>query len=120
MVEDTIQVKNFVKQTKKRLLNPNIISNPFTGEFYYFKRIITVNLTPVYPNVSFLAFFIAIPILFFKLSLWLLLLTFPFLFVGFLFSNLFMYMGLSKGLRKSGYKGKIKYLRWAYVSGRNL
>ena len=81
---------------------------------------ITVDLTPVYPNITYIAFLLAVPIIFFKLSLWLLLITIPFLLGGFLGSSMFLYLGLHRGLRKVGYKGKIKFKRWSYVPNRNL
>jgi hypothetical protein len=116
LVENDNSLVSYIQRTKKKLLSDEIVKNPFTGDLSFFNNIISINLNCVYPDISILGLLITVPIIFFKLPIYLLLITIPFYLSGFLRSNLFLYLAIYRGLRKSGYNGKIIYKRWSYVS----
>lgn len=103
-----------MNESDKRLQNPNITKNPFTGRIKevtvnQFVKTYVVVMDPLYPPFYWFGLIGAIVPLFFtgiRFSLWLLpgLILFS---TGIFWSSLFVYLGLRVGLYKKGYKGEI-------------
>lgn len=111
-VEHDGKALKFFTETKERLKSPNMANNPFTGSLDYDQGEAVVNLSTIYPNVAILAVFPLVPVFLLGLSFWWLLFSIPFLAVGFAHTKYALYLGMRVGLRKAGYKGKIKMRRY--------
>ena len=106
---DEISLK-YLEETNERLQDNNFIKNPFKGGVHIGAKHTIIDMTPIYPNISWLAIFIIAPIFIFGWSYWWLLLTIPFFLVAFLYSKYGMFCGCYLGLKKHGYKHKITLL----------
>lgn len=115
--EDIISLK-YMEDTKQRLGRESLVHNPFIGSIKRWnnKRLegtyYGIDITPIYPKIYLWGIVLAlVPLLFtgLKLTIW----NYPgmVLFCGGVFwHRLFFYAVLRMGLRKAGYKGKIKLL----------
>jgi hypothetical protein len=106
---------NYIKETSEKLSSPNILDSPFRG---FIKEIeskddyfILSDLTPYIQPWIFLmgAVFLASLLSGFKPSLWFLI-TVPFIFATFVCSRFGLFLSFYFGLKKKGYKGRIKLL----------
>ena len=114
LTDNTKEVNEFLEKTIERGKEENLLKNPFRIDIRVFpseKQIISVfRMTPVYFNYSLFGF----PPLIFILALvgltwWLL----PFAILvslGIFWRREFYYLMSRLGLRKAGYKGKIKFV----------
>ena len=114
---DTSVIK-FMKESHDRLQSNNIVDNPFNGRIIRAKDNNTKKYTyvvimqPIYPKIYLIGlFYIGIALLFtgMRLSLWQL----PGIILyatGIFWSKIFIYSGLKMGLRKYGYRGKVRLL----------
>lgn len=103
-------MKGFVAKTKDNLEGHNMLTNPFVGGIDIKENIIILDMTPMYPNVSWYAVLscLIIPIFTgFTFSWWLILPVF-FALTSIPFSTWFIYQMFKKGARKAGYKGSLK------------
>ncbi len=109
----------FMEETKKRLADNNPITNPFYGTVKKLplskekKNNYVLVMDPVYIRFYNIGYFLLAGAFIFtglKLSIrylpGLILLS-----TSFFWSRFFMYLGLFFGLKKAGYKGKVKLLR---------
>lgn len=116
---DVASVKKFVRETKKRLETPDLARNPFSGyiksfEFDKTERITILKIVPLWPNFSpYVAILSLFPIIFFGgyNNPGLLLIPLIFLGLAFFWTEDFFYLILRIGLKKAGYKGKVKKLK---------
>lgn len=112
--EKKLEAVKFFQDLNEKLSDEDIVKNPFKGSLSSFyssdNSFFLLDITPVYPPVWYFMF---IPILLglffawfwlFWVGLGLLLVT------GFFYSPLFFALMLLLGLRKKGYKEKIKFL----------
>jgi len=113
-IEDCKTIDVFVNETNERLKEQNLVNNPFIdSKAIHLTNTIAIHLKPVYPNYPLIAFFfIFFPILYFKGISWSSWYIPSIVFLGLscLWSNRFLYFIMKLGLRKKGYKGKIKLL----------
>lgn len=109
-IKESKEVLDFVKETSKRLSKQNLIQNPFNGEMVLFKDTIALHIKPIYFNLPFyLSLFFGLTYLIFERT-FLFIMGAIFLLLSLLYSKEFFYFVFSKGLRKKGYKGRIKLL----------
>ncbi len=104
-------VNRFVNLTRERINSDNLIFSPFVGTINKIDNLLIVYIEPIYYNFTWLPLVAALFIFIYKgLTYWLL----PFLLIGcctFFWSWPFYYLLFKAGLRKEGYKGKIKLVR---------
>lgn len=106
-------INDFMKDTKEKLKDYDIVKNPFKGGIVEFvdKNIYVIEMTPVYYNFSVFGYvYILIIYVFIGLSLW----AIPgiiLVIMGLFWSKYFFFFMLKIGLKKYGYKGKIKLLK---------
>ena len=115
-VTDTPQVREFLSKTNGNLLKEDAVRNPFTGGVEIVHKdhnslqnnlYAIILMKPIYPNISYFGWFIAlVSFMLFGGSWWLLI---PILFgmTGIMFTKYPYYLGISKGLKKAGYDGKV-------------
>lgn len=115
--ETNIGVNVFMQQSNERLQNDNIVKNPFNGRIKKIysnkgKDSYVIIMNPIYPRIYLIGLFLMVVPLFFTgfyVSWWLLPGAIIFS-LGIFWSKIFVLLGLFIGLRKHGYKGKVKYL----------
>ena len=113
--ENDAVVEKFIKETQDRLTNPNLVKNPFHSKIIWFKNKEDITyilaIKPVYFNFTHYIWLIIFAWLFVfkRWSNWLILPMFLGC-LGIFWSKSFYQFMLTKGLRKSGYKGKITFL----------
>lgn len=109
----------YLEETNERLKEQNIVENPFTGYIkpifqLYDHTIFAVKMTPIYPPFWW-GGFITLPFLvLWKNSLWSwwYLPSTIMLVAGVLWTDWFILLGLTKGLRKKAkYRGKIEPIK---------
>lgn len=118
-VEDNNIVYEFMRDTHKRLQRKDLVKNPFIGRVVFLPRrldytkiIYLIEMESVYPKIYIFGFLILASFLIifgFNKPL-LLIIAIIFISPGLLHTKIFNYLIMSKGLRKAGYKGKIKLL----------
>lgn len=109
----------FMEETHRRLQVPNTVTNPFYGDI---KRLslegedkdhYVLVMDPVYPKLYKIGYFLLAGAFIFTGFRW----SIAYLpgiilsATSFFWSRFFMYLGLVLGLKKAGYKGKVKLLR---------
>lgn len=104
--------KEFFNETIDRLKEENIVKNPFRGKIFSITKppldYYILDLTPVYPKIHAIGIYLlVIAFIFGGFSLWLLPGAIIYSF-GFFSSSLFYYLMVILGLRKKGFKGKVK------------
>jgi len=113
-LEGTPEVMGFISDTKQRLLTPNIAKNPYKeAEILYLPNTLVYYAKPVYLlfplyasiSLAVLTFLFAG----FNYSIGYII-ALIFLSLTFFWSKTFTYLMLKIGLRKAGYKGKLKLL----------
>lgn len=114
IASNDIIAKNYFDDVKERLKQGHIIKNPFDGCLKIFnnkeKLFIAIDISPVYPPVYWFGLiWIAIIIFVWGFSWWALpgVLLFG---IIFFYSRLFFIILIIMGLKKVGYKGKVKLL----------
>ena len=116
---DNVQEANdFIVATDERINNVDIARNPFNGYAKIiskdsFNTLSVVKMVPLWPNFGpWIALFSLMPILIFG---WLspLTLSFPliFLLMSFFWSETFFVNVFMAGIKKAGYKGKVKKIK---------
>lgn len=103
----------FVDKTNIRLQENHLVRNPFYGQAKIYDGFIVVDLVPVYMNPGLLGLFMFIaPLVIstFKISLWLLP-GFLLMLSSIFWSKYFFVLMFILGLRKEGYKGKVKLIK---------
>lgn len=112
LIEDNDKINKFVEVMQNKLENPNMFENPFQGAIKRDKDFILIYLRLIWINPVYISFILTLIIFMGKgyLSLWLLILTIPLWLGAFAFTKMFTIIALYYSLRKSGYKGKIKFL----------
>lgn len=115
----TKEAIKFMKETNDRLQSTNPVTNPFYGSI---KRIplkkkdkdhYVLVMDPVYPKLYYMGYFL-LPGAFIFAGLRLSVAYLPGLFLTltrFCWSRFFMYLFLALGLKKAGYKGKVKLIK---------
>jgi hypothetical protein len=90
----------------------NLFENPFVNSGAYFidNTVRIVKLDSIYPNVSLFLIVPMVGLLYFKLYTISLIVACIMILLQFLFSKYFMYITAVIGLRKAGYKGKIRLI----------
>ena len=108
------KVIKYMTETHKRLQNDSLIHNPFVGKVKLIicqrKAQYLIDMTPVYPKVYLGGVFLTVaPLLFWGFGWWL---SFGVCIMSlyFLWTKYFIYLALRLGLKKIGYKGKVKIL----------
>lgn len=127
--EKSSEVLNWIKLTREKSKETDFVKNPF---FFKIKRVtikkrflLCVDILPLYPNFTIYGWFGLIgSFLILGWGWW----TWPFLALGclgFFWSSPFFYFMTKLGLRKNGYKGKIKmvlpdyFLKEVFFNGAN-
>jgi len=108
-------VNEYFRDTSKRLMNDNLVENPFVGGVKKYrvssiKQLMVFDIVPIYPNFTFFGWLVLLPMLLFLGVSWWLLIPFGILFLGFLWTSRFYYFFVKLGLRKAGYSGPVKFL----------
>lgn len=115
-LEDKKEAIDFLTLSDSRLHLEDAVRNPFVGGIRILnteqgKINALVLMNPIYPNISYLGWVMAGGLyLIFGGSLWL---SIPAAFglTGIMWTKWPYYYGISKGLKKAGYKGTIKLIR---------
>jgi len=118
-LDDTCVSEDFLFKFRNKLLNNDLVNNPFKGSVNIFKNssflMADVVLIPVYPPVHWYLFFGAGVGLAFNgfnfLAWYILVLCFLGCFLGLFWLNSFYKFMFKLGLKKHGYIGTIKFLR---------
>lgn len=120
ITEEDNKAKEFATETKERLENNNLIKNPFKSSIRQFiisendklKILFVVYIEPVYFNFSVFGYLLAFGVfVIWGLTPWLI----PGIalgLLGFFWGADFYYLMFRVGLRKKGYKGHIKRIRY--------
>lgn len=106
---------SFMKDTQLRLQNPSLAQNPFQGKIVNMqsqgnKDYYLIHMKPIYPRIYLMGLlWMMIAFMFNGVGVWLLpgILLFG---TGAIWSKFFFYSVMRIGLRKQGYKGKIRLL----------
>jgi hypothetical protein len=110
-IQESPELLDFVIQTNKKLNSEHIVKNPFNGRLQVYQDMLVVNMDPIYLNITpYIALFLGVGIFFIFGVSWLLLIPLAFLFLGFFWSQYFLYIMLFLGLKKYGYKNRCKLL----------
>ena len=132
-VEDCIRTRVFFKETIKRMSDKSdFVKNPFDCSMKQLdKGVYAVSIVPLYPKVYWGSLFFFTPVFVFWgspfTSAWSMIVFIFGLFVlglGFLWSKYFYFLMILGGLRKSGYKKRVKLLSnkkalWRFYDGAN-
>jgi len=105
----------WLKQTRERCRDNNILKNPFNSRFKQLTRkdclLLVFEVNPLYPNFSVFGWLTGLAIwIIWGWTLWII----PCLFIGCLsvfWSADFYFLMTKLGLRKAGYKGPVKRLK---------
>lgn len=118
--EKSKEVFSFISDTNKRLKNNNYIENPFNGrvitlpdKFLQTTQRFIFDLEPIWPKFYKVGFYVLIIPMFFEATrtIWWALPGVLIFSTGFFWSSRFHYLILKLGLKKAGYKGKVKLLK---------
>ena len=111
------KVMEFMLESDKRLQSNNVVKNPYEGKIKKInsendKESYAIVMTPIYPRFYlFGIILIILPMLFIgiRFSWWMLpgIILFS---LGIFWSKIPVYLGILIGLRKQGYKGKVKII----------
>lgn len=111
-LNNNVCIEQFVKDTNNRLMIEDPIRNPFIGRMYITKDkeldYLSLVVQPIYPNISFYGW--GLCLLLFAVFGWHWYVLLP-AFIGALgifYTPIPYYIGFVNGLRKVGYKDKIK------------
>lgn len=114
--EKNEKVDLFVKETNERLGSNNLVKNPFTGNIKSISpRLHIINMKPIYLNYPLVAFCFLFTIGLVFMNMILLTASVVFAFLSLIWTAPFLFLFLKIGLKRSGYKNKIKYLRPAEI-----
>jgi hypothetical protein len=117
--------KGYIYNLGDKLNEPNMLLNPFTGGLHYEPyakdnkpRVrVLVLIKPIYPNFSIFGWMTAIVIyLLWGWSYGWILLPVGIGCLGFFYTDYFYMLMLWAGLKKNGYKGKIRFLSYEEVA----
>lgn len=113
--EHSDEVSDFIHKAKKKMESDDFLKNPFIADIIKIQQghdnpLYVFSMSPIYFNFSIFGWFIAFAIF----MIWGLntFLIYPIILgcLGFFWSSTFFYCMAVLGLRKNGYKGKIKRL----------
>jgi len=106
------EVINFVIETNKRLKEENLVKSPFNGMVVNKGDFLAVLIEPIYINLPFYISLIGATfsiILNIRSILYFAILSI-FILLNIFWTSYFYYFLFTKGLKKNGYKGKLKYI----------
>lgn len=110
VVENSKESYNFFSETRERLQDTNLVRNPFKGEIKKRGDMFVVSICPIYINFTPVVWGLAVVgALVFGIHWWHIALA-GIGCLGIFWTKYFFYIFLKMGLRKNGYKGKIKLL----------
>lgn len=114
-VEDNKEIKKFVLKMQKKLSNPDLLQNPFTGFIKYIEAenpylLIYLNLVWINPTFAFLLLGVGLLIKFGLSLSWFHIFLIPLALGSFMFTKTFSKFALYYSMRRFGYKGKIKFM----------
>jgi len=113
-VNKTPASNNFFKEFFLKSKNESLLKNPFTIKAKLIsekeKLLFICDIVPVYPTIHYWGWLGVVIIFLFKGFSWLMLIPAPLVLIGVVWSKPFYMLMLWLGLRKNGYKGKIKIL----------
>jgi len=105
---------NFFRSVIYKTSDTSLLKNPFSvrSKLKIQKKelFFVMDLTPVYPPIFYFGFLLLIPFIVFQWINIFLVLPILLIMLGFFWSSTFYLMLLLAGLRKDGYKGKVKIL----------
>lgn len=115
ITENKPKVWKFIKDVDTRLNGFDIKKNPFSGYAKSFKDdndlIVVLNMRPIWPNFApWIAGFSFLISLFFG-NLKLLVIPLIFIALSFFWTPEFFYLTFKAGLKKAGFKGRVKRLK---------
>ena len=108
--EDNDKLRSYIEQFELRGRDKNYLKNPFTIKTFQKKNLLAVYIEPIYFNFSYIGLVSSSIIFFIWRRWWGMLMIATFLLFSLFWNGCFYYMVFYFGLRKNGYKGKIKYL----------
>lgn len=104
----------FMQETKERMKNSNVVTNPFNSninDFVYsegsLKHLYIVKMTPLYFNFTWFFYPIGVMIYIFRGWIWFEYIILFGCLLGIFWRKEFFYIMMKAGLRKKGYKGEI-------------
>jgi hypothetical protein len=118
--EATKEAEDFFKATIERSLSESIATNPFYSEITYrkgqYNLYAKINMRCLYPDFSLLG--VVFLLAYYVFYGWGYVMLIPFLIslTHVIHTNTFYYLMIRLGLRKAGYKGKIKWLKIKYLN----
>lgn len=113
-------VDRFYKEVDEKLQGDNLVKNPFIGYVRRYGLVAVVKMHPVYPRVYWFGLLSLVLSVFFRGFgwSWWHLPGFILLGISFFWSRYCFYTLLLLGLKKKGYRGKVKLLRDQYTINR--
>lgn len=117
-VEKDKKINSFIQKTNRKLKVSNILTNPFMEDshvMFKLPNLLAVYIEPIYPNFAsygmFFSFFIALVFVGFSKS-WAYVPSLVFGTLSLFWNRWFYYAMMRAGIRKEGYKGKMKMLSY--------
>jgi len=111
--EKSEQVLKWFSESQKRGESDNIIKNPFKFRSKFFldeKLTLVIDMTPVWPNLTFFGWLMSVAVFVFWGLSWLMIPGLVLGSLGIFWCWPFYYFMATRGIRKAGYKGPIKFL----------
>lgn len=106
----TRQSREFIKKTNKRLEEGRLIINPFIGKIKPYNRFCAISIRPVYASPFGVGAGLSFIILMIVGFTYWLIPPLMIMLAGVFWTPHFFYIFFKMGLRKEGYKGKVKML----------
>ena len=105
------QAIKFLEDTNKRISENNLIKNPFTGTIKRIGDIFLVDLKPIYFNFTPFFIFPIIGLYLFMGFTWIMIFPASLCLLSIFWTKYFFYFFFKIGVKKAGYKGKVKLLK---------